>query len=80
MLISQLKHPALRDSLLAVTATLREPDQIRRSARDEDVLVFHRRWEHRWLSSVVRTSGGDAFLVTAYPADKIKAGELLWTK
>ena len=72
MLISQLKHPALRDSLPAVTATLRQPD--------EDVLVLHRRWEHRWLSAVVRTSGGVAFLVTAYPADKIKAGELLWTK
>jgi hypothetical protein len=59
---------------------IREPDEIRRSIRDRHVLVFHRRWQRRWMSAVVRTTRTDGFLVTAYPADKIKTGELVWTE
>ena len=45
----------------------------------EAVLLFYRRHEKRWLCVVVRVSVGNAFLVTAYPTDALKAGEIVWT-
>ena len=79
-LISELKHPVLRNRRDMVVEAIREPDEIRRSIHDRHVLVFHKRWQLRWVSAVVRATATGGFLVTAYPADKIKAGELVWTK
>jgi hypothetical protein len=79
-LISEMKHPVLRNLRDRVVEAIREPDEIRRSIRDRQVLVFHKRWQLRWMSAVVRVTATGGFLVTAYPADKIKAGELVWTK
>src|SRR2546421_11321650 len=79
-LISQVKHPVLRNLREVVAEAIREPDEIRRSIRDRRVLVFHKAWQQRWMSAVVRTTATDGFLVTAYPADKIESRELAWTK
>ena len=78
--ISTIKHPPMRGRLQDVVDTLVEPDQARRSVGDPAVLLFHRRIEPRWVCAVVKHEGRDGFLITAYPADKIKQGEIVWTR
>lgn len=79
-LIAQIKHPPMNGKLEDVRQTLAQPDEVRRSVRDAAVMLFHRRVEPRWVCAVVRQTDGSGFLVTAYPADRIKPGELLWTR
>lgn len=78
--ITTIKHPPMRDRLADVERTLADPDEVRRSVNDADVLLFHRRMPPRWVCAVVRRSADVGYLITAYPADRIKRGDLLWTK
>lgn len=64
-----------------VQQALASPDEIRRSNRDYDVLLFYlSRNESRWVVAVARRLNGDGFLITAYQTDAIKEGEMLWHK
>ncbi|MCG3199529.1 MAG: hypothetical protein GHCLOJNM_04047 [bacterium] len=61
--------------------TLASPDEIRLSKGDESVHLFYRRTDtNRWLCAVAKRLDGEGFLITAYPTDRIKEGELLWKK
>ena len=80
-IITQIKHPVMRDRLADVEDTLRHPDEIRRSRSDSNVYLFYQKArQKRWTCAVVRRLNGDGFLVTAYPTSAIKAGETLWQK
>ncbi len=78
--IVTIKHPPMRGRLTEVVATLSEPDEVRRSVNDPEVLLFHRVVMPRWVCAVVKRSGGIGYLITAYPADRIKRGDVVWTK
>ena len=78
--ISGIKHPPLRGRIRDVERTLAEPDEIRRSRKDPDVMLFHRRQGARWVCAVVHHGRFVGRLITAYPADKVKQGDLLWRK
>ncbi len=64
------KHPVLRGC----------EDQVRRSRKDPAVLLFYRGEFPRWLCAVAKVSGRRGFLITAYPTDAIKIGELVWPR
>ena len=74
------KHPDLRGRLDDIAQTLSSPDEIRRSRRDQEALLFYRLDGPYWLVAVVRRLNEDGFPVTAYRADSIKEGEQLWPK
>ena len=78
--ITTIKHPAMRHRLEDVRKTLAEPDEVRRSVSDPNVLLFHRNVTPRWVCAVVKHAEDIGYLLTAYPADKIKQGEVVWTK
>lgn len=78
--ISTIKHPPMRGRLQDVIETLEHPDEVRRSVRDPNVLLFHRRVDPRWVCAVAKRTDGVGFLITAYPADRLKQGEIVWTK
>jgi len=78
-LIAGIKHPAMAGRLHDVASTLREPDEIRRSSKDGEVLLFHRRFDDRWACAVARYNLPVSVLLTAYPADSIKRGDLVWS-
>ena len=66
---------------LEIQQTLANPDEIRRSSRDPNVLLFYLVLkENRWVVAVSRRLNGNGFLITAYQTDAIKEGELLWHK
>jgi hypothetical protein len=73
------KHPDIADLGDLVQETLSDPDEIRRSSRDQGVLLFYlARNERRWVVAVARRLNGDGFLITAYQTDAIKEGESIW--
>ena len=78
--ITSIKHPAMRDRLEDVRNTLSNPDEVRRSVSDQNVFLFHRRARPRWVCAVVRRENDIGYLITAYPADKIKQGEVVWRR
>ncbi|MDS3860983.1 hypothetical protein RIF25_09195 [Thermosynechococcaceae cyanobacterium BACA0444] len=76
-----VKHPDIADLELEIQQTLSNPDEIRQSSRDPNVLLFYLCLkERRWVVAVARRINGDGFLITAYQTDAIKEGETLWHK
>ena len=61
-------HPELKSHLDKISVVLSEPDEIRRSRFDKNVLLFH-----KFFTKV--KSGGRNFVLTSYITDKIRAGE-----
>lgn len=80
-LVSRVKHPVMAGHEDDVRAALSEPDQIRRSRRDPSVYLFYRlSGSGRWTCAVAKRHNDEGFLITAYPTDRIKEGELIWNK
>jgi hypothetical protein len=76
-----VKHPDIADLELEIQQALANPDEIRRSSRDPNVLLFYLVLkERRWVVAVARRLNRDGFLITAYQTDAIKEGESLWHK
>lgn len=77
--LTSVKHPAMAGREMEVQATLAEPDEIRRSRNDPDVLLFYKAsGDQRWVCAVCKRLNGDGFLITAYPTDAIKEGDRIW--
>lgn len=74
------KHPPIAERLEDVKQTLTDPDEVHQSRRDENVLLFYRADEKRWVCAVTRRLNGDGFLITVYPTDAIKKGKLVWKR
>lgn len=63
-----------------VVNTLKDPDEIRRSTVDPSIYLYYRR-EGRLYCVVARhQSSSEGFFVTAYPADKVKEGDIIWKR
>jgi hypothetical protein len=80
--IDRVDLAGLRDQL---PETLRDPDIVFQSNWDESATLSYRRYTgtrigDKWLCIVVKHEGEDAFVLTAYPTDRIKEGTLLWKK
>ena len=76
-----VKHPDIADLEIEIQQALASPNEIRRSSRDPNVLLFYLVLkERRWVVAVARRLNGDGFLITAYQTDAIKEGETLWHK
>ncbi|MEO0985289.1 MAG: hypothetical protein AAFY20_07040 [Cyanobacteria bacterium J06639_14] len=76
-----VKYPDIADLEDIIKNTLANPDEIRRSSRDPNVLLFYQNIKtSRWVVAVTRRLNGDGFLITAYQTDAIKEGDPLWPK
>lgn len=78
-LIVTVKHPAMAGHEQDVKEALQHPSEIRQSRSDADVYLFYKpeRMDH-WVCAVAKQLNGNGFLITAYPTDAIKEGELVW--
>ncbi len=74
------KHPVLEGREDEVRLALLEPDEVRMSAKDRAVLLFYRGAKPRWTCAVTKREGESGFLITAYPTDAVKIGEMVWTR
>ncbi|HVU14340.1 MAG TPA: hypothetical protein VHD90_23845 [Phototrophicaceae bacterium] len=73
-------HPVMNGRVDDVKRTLSEPQEIRLSRADDEVYLFYTTDEKRLVCAVARAVEKDGFLITAYPADKMKEGKTVWTK
>lgn len=78
--IATLKHPVMAGRLAEVQLALSDPDEVRQSSRDDNVLLFYRGQKPRWQCVVTRSQGQEGFVITAYPTDAVKAGVVIWTR
>ena len=78
--IIQVKHPSMAGKDAQVQEALVNPDEIRESKSDPFVRLYYLRHESLHLCVVVKHLNGNGFIVTTYLTDRIKEGEMIWTK
>jgi len=75
-------HPELKDMLEYLKGTLEDPELIKRSIYNENVMLFYRYYGHiyegKYMCIAVRLD--EESIVTAYITDRIKKGEVVWKK
>ena len=80
-LITTAKHPVLAGREDIVKITLENPEQVRASRSDPQVLLFYRaEAASRWVCAVAKRAADHGLLITAYPTDAIKEGTQIWPK
>jgi hypothetical protein len=80
-LIATIKHPAMKGRESSVRSALENPDEVRQSRSDSEVLLFYKtEVAKRWVCAVTKQAANHAFLVTAYPTDAIKEGTRVWPR
>lgn len=75
-------HPDIEPFMERLGEVLEDPDEIRKSLHDEEVILFYRRLKsipEKFLVTVVKRRHR-SFMLTAYLTPKIKEGERLWKK
>lgn len=78
-----LSHPemsGLEDSISEVLAT---PEAVVRSRSDPEARLYYRHYlgtavGDKFLCVVVKVTGADGFVVTAYLTDRVKEGNRIW--
>lgn len=77
------KHPEVTGFIDQIEVVFREPDEIRRSIRDDRVVLYYRYESEilngKWVVVVVKRADRN-FVSTIYATDRIKSGEIIWTK
>ena len=68
-----------------IERVLQSPAEVRVSRSDQSVWLFYEFYARtlvggKWLCVVVKYASDDAFMVTAYLTDQLKAGETIWPK
>ena len=74
------KHPFMIDKEDVVVNALKDPDEIRKSSSDPSVYLYYRRTDRLYCAIARHETNSDGFLITAYPADKVKEGAIIWKK
>jgi len=77
--IVEIKHKIMANKEHLVKEILSEPDEIRRSLIDKSVFLYYKKFD-RLYCVVVKHLNNEGFIITAYPTDKVKEGEIVWTK
>lgn len=78
-----LQHREMAGMEAKIERVLQAPTEVRVSRSDDDVRLFYEYYARtvvggKWLCVVVKYSPEDAFVITAYLTDKLKAGETVW--
>lgn len=79
-IITEIKHPTIKGKQKLVMQTLVNPAIIKRSSKDSAVYLYYHKLGDKFLCAVVKHENGTGFLITAYFTEKIKKGDIIWTK
>ena len=80
-----LQHTEMAGMEAEIERVLEAPAEVRVSRSDESVSLFYKYYSRtrvggKWLCAVVKYTQGEAFVVTAYLTDRLKAGETIWPR
>ncbi|MBS3113849.1 hypothetical protein J4448_01985 [Candidatus Woesearchaeota archaeon] len=70
------KHPEI--GIQDIKSVLSKPDFIIKSSLYEDIKIYHRKKGKYYIVSVINLS--KKLIITSFTSDKIKKGELEWTR
>lgn len=73
------KHPVMKGKEDIVKVVLEMPDEIRQSRIDKNVFLYYKQYDKLYCV-VTRHIKNEGFLITAYPTDKVKEEDIVWTK
>ena len=76
--IVTFKHPVMRGREEIVKNALSDPSEVRRSKTDQSVQLYYAPDPPYHVCVVVKCSGHEGFIVTAYRTEKIKEGDRIW--
>lgn len=75
------KHPIMNGKEQEVIEVLTHPLEVRKSNKDENIFLFYSQGLNHLVCAVTKKqSENKGFLITTYPTDAIKAGEVIWKK
>jgi hypothetical protein len=74
------EHRNMRDHEDEVKATLGNPDVVKQSIADPNVLLFYRPRQEGWTVAVAHRLNGEGFLITCYLTAAIKKGTEIWKR
>lgn len=63
-----------------VINVLQYPDEICKSRLDTSIYLYYRKFERLYCVIAKHQTSMEGFLVTAYPVDKVKEGDVIWRK
>lgn len=80
-----LEHAEMAEMEGEIERVLSAPSEVRISRTDDNVKLFYEFYARtvvggKWLCVVVKYQSDDAFVITAYLTDSVKAGEIVWPK
>jgi hypothetical protein len=80
-----LEHPEMTSMTQAIAETLLSPQKVVQSLSDPEAHLYYRcyfgtRVGDKYLCVIVKITGEDAFVLTAYLTDTLKKGDVLWPK
>jgi|SRR3989344_443503 len=76
--IVSFKHPSIRRREKEVKQTLIAPNIVKKSQTDQKVLLYYGKYNNRTMCVAAKHLNGSGFVITAYWANKIKKGEIIW--
>lgn len=74
------KHRNMRTHEADVKAALSDPDLVKQSVADPNVLLFYQSRQEGWTVVVARRLNGEGFLITCYLTAAIKKGTEIWKR
>lgn len=63
-----------------IKKTFTDPDVVKQSVTDPNILLFYRPSQEGWTVAVARRQNGEGFLITCYLAAAIKKGTEVWRR
>jgi len=78
------EHPEVLEHRERIPTVLSDPDYVKRSRRDEHVILHYRYFEQilggKYLLVVVKKEPDRSFVLTGYVTRSVMRGETLWEK
>lgn len=74
------KHPFMTGREDIIKSVLKNPDEVRKSTIDPTIYLYYRRIECLYCAVARHHTEKEGFLVTAYPTDKVKERDVIWTR
>ncbi len=75
----KVKHRTMQGKENIIKEVLSLPDEIRKSKIDENVYLYYKKSDKIYCV-VAKHTGSGGYLITAYSTDKVKEGDIVWTR
>ena len=75
-----IRHPELEGKGQEIIKTLTNADFVQESVYDKNVLLYYKLFGKDYLVVAVKLLNNHGFIITAYMANVIKKGEIIWKK